>query len=159
MKKALVAYFSITGTTATMARYIAEGVRIAGHDAETKDIKEISNRRALLGYDAYIFGCPTHHLGIPDPFRAFLSMVRGADFQGKIGGAFSSSGHPSSTDDSAAKSVFRVMESELNMKMTGLGPFDLKPEWLDTGKPELISTWEGMRTCQDYGRSVGEMLS
>ena len=42
------------------------------------------------------------------------------------------------------------MESEFKMRMTTLGPFDLKAE--------LIEGPEGMRACQDYGKSVAEML-
>jgi len=36
MKKVLVAYVSLTGKTQQMAEYIAEGIRISGHEAETK---------------------------------------------------------------------------------------------------------------------------
>jgi hypothetical protein len=50
------------------------------------------------------------------------------------------------------------MESEFKMMMTNLGPFDLKPDWLDGNKSELAGSTEAIRTCQDYGRAVAEML-
>ena len=37
MKKVLVAFFSKTGTTETMAEYIAEGVRITGHAVDAQE--------------------------------------------------------------------------------------------------------------------------
>ena len=36
MKKVLVSYFSRTGKTQQMAEYIAEGVRISGHNVGTQ---------------------------------------------------------------------------------------------------------------------------
>lgn len=36
MKKVLISYFSRTGKTQQMAEYIAEGLRIAGHDVDVK---------------------------------------------------------------------------------------------------------------------------
>ncbi len=152
MKRVLVAYLSRTGTTEKMAQYIAEGVRIAGHDAEVKGIAAIRSAQDLSGYDGYVFGSPTYHLDMPGSFKAFLSKAEEADLEGKVGGAFSSRTHPTSTESGdAATPVFKLMESRFKLKMTNLGPFDLKAE--------LIETVEGMRACQDYGRSVGELLN
>jgi flavodoxin len=61
MKKILVAYVSLTGKTQQMAEYIAEGIRISGHEAEAKRITQIKNEKDLLGYDGYVFGSPTYH--------------------------------------------------------------------------------------------------
>lgn len=158
MGKILIAYFTRTGNTETMARYMAEGVRIAGHEAEVRSVAEIGNKADLEGYDGYILGCPTFHLDMPEPFKAFLNTAGTADLASKIGGAFSLRVHPSSGDDSAAGLIFDTMESVFKMRMTELGPFDLKQEWLDTSKPEPLDTIEGMRACQDYGKAVAEML-
>lgn len=158
MKKILVVYFSKTGNTKDMARYIAEGVRIAGHEADVRSVTEITNERELTGYDGLIFGCPTFHLDMPDPFKTFLFMAERADLHSKAGGAFSLRAHPSSGEGSAAGLIFDKMESAFGMRMTHLGPFDLKPEWLDSTKPEPIETAEGIRACQDYGKSVAEIL-
>jgi len=51
MHKVLVAYISRTGMTEKMANYIAEGVRMAGHDAQVRkiaDIKSENEFRALM---------------------------------------------------------------------------------------------------------------
>ena len=61
MKKVLIAYFSRTGKTEAMATYIAEGLRIKGHDVDVQKISVIENEKGIIGYDAYVFGCPTYH--------------------------------------------------------------------------------------------------
>ena len=43
MAKVLIAYMSFSGTTEQMAAYIAEGVRIAGHEAELRKAPEIKS--------------------------------------------------------------------------------------------------------------------
>ena len=112
MKRVLIAYLSKTGTTETMAQYIAEGVRIGGHAADLKKISDIKSEKDLLGYEAYIFGCPTYFLDMPGSFEKFLATVGKANLEGKIGGAFSSRAHPSSDEGiGAAKSIFQIMES------------------------------------------------
>jgi flavodoxin len=158
MKRVLVAYYSHTGNTEKMARYIAEGVRIAGHEAEARSIAEIKSGKDLLGYDGYILGCPTYHLDIPNPFKTFLDLFAKADLVGKIGGAFDCRTHPSSDEVSVAGMIFNRMESEFKMKMTALGPFDLKPDWLQGNASESLSSLEAIHTCQDYGRTLAEML-
>ncbi len=72
MKKVLVSYFSRTGKTQQMAEYIAEGIRISGHEAELKKISDIKNEKELVGYDGYIFGAPTYHRTMPAPVETFL---------------------------------------------------------------------------------------
>jgi flavodoxin len=157
VKKVLIAYFSGTGTTRQMAELIAEGVRIAGQEAEVTHVLEITDTAMLLGYDGYIFGCPTYHLDMPEPFKEFLSLARTAPLEGKVGGAFDCRTHPSSGQGSAAEIIFDVMEKECRMRMTSLGAFDLKPDWLEA-KGETIESFEGFHACHDYGKAVGGML-
>jgi flavodoxin len=157
MKKVLIVYFSKTGTIEQIAQYIAEGVRIAGHEAEMKKVSDIKTRADIAGYDGYIFGCPTYHLDIPEAFKAFLSTAENADLQGKAGGAFSARTHPSSGTNKTAAMIYDTMESRLKMRMTSLGGFDLDPGLFDTME-RFVDTIENIRTCQDYGKSIGEML-
>jgi flavodoxin len=157
MKKVLVAYHSSTGTTKQMADFIAEGVRIAGHEADVRSVLDIKGKEAFAGYDGFIFGCPTYHLDMPEPFKEFLSLAKTAALSGKVGGAFDCRTHPSSGEGSAAALIFDVMESDCKIKMTGLGPFDLKPDWIEA-KGETVDTADGLRACHDYGKAVGEML-
>ena len=150
MKKVLIAYLSHSGNTENMAQYVAEGVRIAGCEAEVKKIADIKSEKDLSGYDGYIFGCPTYHLGIPDNFEAFLGLAEKANLAGRVGGAFGYRSHPSSGGGDAPGLIFEKMESRLKMKMSNLGGLDLKGG--------LFEGAEEMRTCQDYGKVIGEML-
>jgi flavodoxin len=150
MAKVLIVYVSWGGTTKRMAEYIAEGVRISGHEVELKKSAEIASERDLSGYEGYVFGCPTENLDMPAAFKTFLSVAEKADLKGKIGGAFSSRAHPSSGDGAAANRLFEVMETTFRMRMSNLGPFNVEGKVMD-GE-------EGMRACQDYGKSIGAMF-
>jgi multimeric flavodoxin WrbA len=151
MAKVLVVYFGKSGTTEKMARYVAEGVRIAGQEAEVRKASEVASERDLAGYDAYIFGCPTYHLDMPQSFASLLDAAGKAGLQGRAGGAFSPRAHPSSSDGGgAAERVYAIMESTLGMKMTELGPFDVMADVVDGP--------DGARACQEYGKGVAGML-
>lgn len=144
--KALIAYVSRTGNTKTMAEYIAEGLRMAGHEAELKKVAEIKKPQELHGYDAYIFGCPTYHRDITQGMKQFLFLAKDAGLEGKIGGAFGSYTH----SGDAASIIFDTMENVYGMNMTDMGHF------LITEK--MIATEEGAKACQDYGQAIGQKL-
>jgi flavodoxin len=147
MKKVLIAYDSRTGNTKQMAEFIAEGVRIGGHEAELEKITAIKNEKALQGYDAYVFGCPTYHRDMTNGMKTFLFLVQKAGLEGKAGGAFGS--HTHSGD--APKLIFDTMEYVFKMDMVDLGPFKLKED--------IVPTGEGMRACQDYGKAIAQKVS
>lgn len=146
MKRVLIAYFSLTGKTETMAQYVAEGVRFSGHEALVRKISDIKSANDLTGYDGYIFGSPTYFLDAPEPVKTFLFLGRKAGLEGKLGGAFGSYTH----DGNAPKIVFDTMQYVYNMEPFELGPFNLKES--------LVETTDGMRACQAYGRALGEKL-
>jgi len=146
MKKVLVAYFSLTGNTERMAKYIAEGVRLGGQQAVTKKISDIKSVNALEGYDGYIFGSPTYHRDIADPVKTFLFLARKAELEGKLGGAFGSYTH----SGDAPAIIFDTMQYVYKMEPFELGSFNLKEA--------VGETTEGMRACHDYGRVFGEKL-
>jgi flavodoxin len=147
MKRVLVAYYSRTGMTQKMAEWIVEGVRFSGNDAELKKISEIKSGKDLEGYDGYVFGCPTYHKDMTENFKTFLFLAQKGGLEGKVGGAFGSSTH----SGEAPKLIFDTLEHVFKMRMTSLGPFDLRER--------VVATEEGMRNCQTYGRSLGKELS
>jgi len=147
MKKVLIAYDSRTGKTQQMAEYIAEGVRISGNEAMVRRITEIKNEKELHGYDGYIFGSPTYHLDMIGTMKTFLFMAQKANLAGKTGAAFGSYVH----DGNAPKLIFDTMEFVFKMDVTDLGPLNLLESKLDVA--------EGMRTCQAYGKAVGEKMN
>jgi flavodoxin len=147
MKKVLIAYDSRTGNTKQMGEFIAEGVRISGHEVELKRIAEIKKEKEISGYDAYVFGCPTYHKDMTNGMKTFLFLAQKAELEGKVGGAFGSCTH----SGDAPKLIFDTMEYVFKMNITNLGPFNLKED--------IVTTGEGIRACQDYGKAISEEVS
>ena len=146
MKKVLVAYFSLTGNTEKMAQYIAEGVRFSGNQAVLKKISELKNAADLNGYDGYIFGSPTYHRDMAEPFKTFLFLAKKADLADRLAGAFGSYTH----SGDAPSVIFDTMQFVFKMAPIDLNSFRLLEAAVDTR--------EGMRACQDYGKAFGEKL-
>jgi flavodoxin len=146
MKKVLIAYDSRTGKTEHMAEYIAEGIRISGNEAELKKITGIKNEKELQGYDAYLFGSPTYHRDMIGTMKTFLFLAQKANLAGKVGGAFGSYTH----SGDAPKLIFDTLENVFKMDMVDLGSFNLLEH--------IVSTMEGIRACQDYGKAISEKL-
>ena len=147
MKKVMIAYDSRTGKTEKMAESIAEGIRMAGQEAEIKKITQIKSEAELQGYDAYVFGSPTYHRDMIGTMKTFLFLAQKAKLEGKLGGAFGSYTH----SGDAPGIIFDTMEHVFKMKMTNLGSFNLKEP--------LVDGAEGLRACQDYGKSICEQLA
>ncbi|MBC8318306.1 MAG: flavodoxin domain-containing protein [Desulfobulbaceae bacterium] len=145
MKRILIAYFSLKHHTEQMAKYVAEGVRIGGCDAEIIPISKLKNKKELQGYDGYIFGCPTYHKDMTENMKRFLFLAHDADLSNKAGGAFGSSTH----SGEAPGYIFDTMEHALHMKMTSLGAFKLKEDEIEVN----------MTACQDYGKSISDLLA
>ena len=144
MKKVLIGYVSRTGITGKMAEYIAEGVRIGGHEASLIKIAEVKNEKSLEGYDGYIFGCPTYHRDLTGGMKTFLFLAQKLNMVGKIGGAFGSYTH----SGESAQMIYDTMQHVYKMDMTDLGALNLKES--------VVPTDEGQRACQDYGKAIAE---
>jgi flavorubredoxin len=145
--KILVAYFSMMGHTKEMAEYVAEGIRVGGHEAKLASVSELKDVQALEGYDGYVLGSPTFHLDMAGPMKTFLFLMRHAKLVGKMGGAFGSYTHTGN----APGMIFDTMEHVFKMKMTNLGSFNLIEA--------RVSTEEGRKACQDYGRVLAEQAA
>ena len=104
-------------------------------------------KKAIAGYDGYVFGCPTYHKDMTSGMKQFLFKAEKANLTGKIGGAFGSHTH----SGESAPMIFDTMQHVFKMDMTDLGPLNLTEAMVDGG--------EGMKACQDYGKALGEKLS
>jgi flavodoxin len=144
--KVLIAYDSRTGHTESMARYIAEGVRFAGNEAEVKKITQLKDPVDIEGYDGYAFGSPTYHLDMIGSMKTWLFLAAQADLEGKAAGAFGSYTH----SGDAPRIVLDTMQHVFKMKPIELQSFNLLEHKVDDP--------EGIRACQDYGRALGESL-
>lgn len=146
MHKVLVAYISRTGMTEKMANLIAEGVRMAGHEATVLKITQIESEKDLQGYDGYILGCPTYHRDMTSGMKNFLFLAQKANLTGKMGGAFCSYTH----SGESGPMIFDTMQFVYKMDMVELGALNLKEG--------VIATPEGIKACHDYGKSVAAMF-
>ena len=142
MHKLLVAYVSRTGMTEQMANYIAEGIRMSGHEANLLKVAQVKNEKELEGYDGYIFGCPTYHRDMTNGMKTFLFLAQKANLTGKMGGAFCSYTH----SGESGPMIFDTMQHVFKMDVVDLGALNLKEH--------TISTQEGIKACQDYGKAV-----
>jgi len=142
MHKIMVAYISRTGMTEKMAGYIAEGIRMAGQQADIRKISDIKNEEELNGYDGYIFGCPTYHRDMTNGMKSFLFIAQKANLIGKMGGAFASYIH----SGESGGMIFDTMQHIFKMDMVDLGALNLKEH--------LIATPDGIKACQDYGKAL-----
>ncbi|MFC2034433.1 flavodoxin domain-containing protein [Chloroflexota bacterium] len=147
MSKIKIVYFSLTGNTEQMARYIAEGIRISGNEVEVSKTPEIKRMEDLMGYNGYIFGSPTYHRDMAEPMKTFLFLAKKAELEGKLGGAFGSYTHSGDAPDI----LLETMQYAFKMEPFKLGALNM----LDS----ILEKSEGMRACQDYGKSFGEYLS
>jgi flavodoxin len=152
MKKVIIAYFSTTGKTETMANYIAEGIRFTGNQAVTKKISEIKSSSDLKDYDGYIFGSPTFSLDVPSPMKTLLSKASVSLLKGKLAGAFGAYKHDVGYEPGgkAGSIILDKLQKEFKMEPFELGALRLQED--------IVETVEGTRACQDYGKVFGEKL-
>ncbi|MBI9091456.1 MAG: flavodoxin domain-containing protein [Desulfobacterium sp.] len=139
MGEYLIIHASRTGETQKIAELIAEGIRIAGHNATLKKGNEIKTEADLKGFDGYAFGSATYHGDMISTMKQVLFMAERAELENRPGGAFGAFGW--SAD--ATQRIFGTMEHIFKMKMTS-SPLMLKASGL-----------EGAITmAQDYGKEL-----
>jgi len=130
-----------------MAQYISEGVRFSGSEVTVRKLADIETAEDLAGYDGYIFGSPTYHRDMAEPMKTFLFLVKKANVEGKLAGAFGSYTH----DGNAPNIILETMQYVFKMEPFNLGSLNM----LDA----MLEKAEGMRSCQDYGKVFGETLN
>lgn len=93
MAKVLIIYYSRSGNTEKMAELVEEGVRAAGVEVETKRVEDVKLEE-LLEPAGIIMGSPTYYGSMAAELKRLLdeSVKYHGKLEGKVGGAFSSSG-------------------------------------------------------------------
>lgn len=144
MKKFLVLYVSRTGKTKQMAEWIAEGLRFAGHEVDVMPLPKFKDMEELKNYDGVLLGSPTYHKAMLPVFENWLFKAAKIGLEGKFGGAFGSHTH----SGEAPVVLHDTMNHVFKMNMLDMGPLKMEERFVNTD--------EGMRTCQQFGRSIGE---
>jgi len=107
----LVTYYSRSGNTENMAKAVSEGV--AGVEDVNVTLKKVDevNVDELLNYDGLIVGSPTYY-GLPaaQVKRLFDESVKHhGKLEGKVGGAFTSSGLVGGGNETTIMAIFQAM--------------------------------------------------
>jgi flavorubredoxin len=144
MGKVLIVFASRSGETQTIADLIAEGVRMAGHQADVVNVKNVKSDADLAGYDGYVFGSATYHGDMLQAMKTFLFMAEKAQLEGKIGGAFGAFGWSGEANDR----IFQTMKNIFKMDMVA-----------DCLRLKTSNLGGGVQMAQDYGRQLAQKLS
>ena len=144
MGKILLVFATRSDETKAIAELVAEGIRIAGHEAVLKKANEIKNEDDLKGYDGYAFGSATYHGEMITSMKQLLFIAERAELNDKPGGAFGAYGW----SGEAPGRIFETMENIYKMKMVSDGPLMLKASWVGGG----------IQAAQEYGKSITAMI-
>ena len=144
MAKALIVCATRTGETRQIGELIAEGLRIAGAEADVKDVKFIKQQSDFQGYDALVLGSATYHGDMMQPMKTLLFLAENTDLEGKTGGAFGAFGWSGEAPDR----IYDTMKNIFKMDMVAQ-PLRLKTSAMGGG----------IQMAQDYGREIAGKIS
>jgi flavorubredoxin len=139
MAKVLIVCASLAGETRKIGDFIAEGVRISGHEAEVIDAGEVTSEERLGASDALVLGSATYHGEMLPKMKQVLFLAEKATLAGKIGAAFGAYGWSGEAPDR----IFDTMDHIFKMEMVS-GPLRLKSSHLAGA----------IQMAQDYGREI-----
>ncbi len=110
MIKVLIGYYSRTGNTKKMADFVAKAVLDEGAEVSVKPVTEILPDE-LISYDGIILGSPTYY-GLPAAEVKKLldeSVILHGKLDGKVGGAFTSSGNLGGGNETAILAIIEAL--------------------------------------------------
>ena len=111
MVKVLIIYYSRSGNTKKMAESIADGVRKEkGVEVEAKPVKDVRVEE-LLEANGIIIGSPTYYGSMASEVKKLLddSIEFHGKLDGKIGGAFSSSGNIGGGNETTIMDILKAL--------------------------------------------------
>ncbi|MBU1113023.1 MAG: flavodoxin family protein [Candidatus Omnitrophica bacterium] len=108
--KAIVIYYSRSGTTKKMAEVIFEELKNKGLEADLFSVSEI-NPEALLNYDGIIVGSPTYYGTLAAPIKELFdkTVTFHGRLDGKVGAAFSSAANIAGGNETTVLSILEAM--------------------------------------------------
>lgn len=151
--KILIVYDSRTGNTEKMAYAVQDGVVKAGVDAEVKKIDEASIDE-LLHVEGLILGSPVYYGSPTGKIKQFIdeSVKYHGKLEGKIGGAFTSSG---GSHSGAETTLIALIEALMIHGMIIHGTSGRN----HYGPASVGSPEDGdIETCKDYGERLGKLV-
>jgi anaerobic nitric oxide reductase flavorubredoxin len=144
-QKAVVAYESMWGSTAAMARKIAEGLIEGGimtriFDVAVSDRTEVVN--AMLDARAFCFGSSTHDNDMLPSMAAFMELVKGFKPRARLAGVFGSCGW--------AGGAIKEIEAVVQEAGIQLAQESLSVKYVpDEGE---------LKRCYEFGKSLAQKI-
>jgi NAD(P)H dehydrogenase (quinone) len=155
MVKILVVYDSKTGNTEKMAFAVAEGAKeIKGVKVVVKRVEQASVED-FLEADGIIMGSPTYYGQMSARLKALIdeSVKIHGELEGKVGGAFTSSG---GTATGAETTLLSILQAMLVHGMIVQGRADDKHYGTAAvGAPRE----KELGSCKDLGRRVADLVT
>ncbi len=153
MADILVTYFSKTGHTASMAECIAKAAgEVEGVNVQVRPVAEVTPDD-LLDFDGIVMGSPVYYGTMAAPLKALIdaSVKHHGKLEGKVGGAFSSSGVIGGGNETTLMDIIACLLVH-GMVVKGVSK---GPHYGPTcqGAPDE----EAQKRCAEYGRDVAEL--
>jgi NAD(P)H dehydrogenase (quinone) len=152
MPKALVIYYSRSGHTAKMAEALSEGlsqskVSVTLVEAEKAKVDDLKDA------DAVVIGSPCYYGSMAGPLKAFLdeSVSLHGKLEGKVGGAFASSGMLGGGNETTVLSIVNALLIH-GMVVPGnsrIGHYGT----VAVGAPGD----KALEECRTYGKRIGDL--
>ncbi len=111
MKRIAVIYYSRSGNTEKMARFVAEGVKEESEvQADLHNVDDFPPEKALE-YDGLIIGSPTYYGSMAYQIKKFFdeSVSFHGKLAGKVGGAFSSAANIGGGNETTIGDILNAM--------------------------------------------------
>ena len=154
MPKVLIIYYSRSGNTEKMAELIADGVkREKDIKVEVKDVQEVKVKD-LLDVDGIVIGSPTYYGSMAAEIKKLIddSIKFHGKLEGKVGGAFSSSGSVAGGNETTIMDILKSllihgMVIQGSPKGDHYGPVAI-------GEPDDRSK----KLCIEYGQRIAKLV-
>jgi NAD(P)H dehydrogenase (quinone) len=153
MPKVIVIYYSRSGNTESMAKLVAEGVKSEGLEVECKKVQD-TKLDDLINADGIIIGSPTYYGTMAAEIKKLLddSVKYHGKLDGKVGGAFASSGGIGGGNETTVMDILRALMIhgiivQGDPKGDHYGP-------ISAGKPDTRSSEE----CKRRGARVARLV-
>lgn len=154
MPKVLIVYYSRSSNTKKMAELIALGVK-RENDVEVK-VKAVQDTKVeeLLEADGIVIGSPTYYGSMASEIKKFIddSVKFHGKLDGKIGGAFSSSGGIAGGNETTIMDILKALLIH-GMIIQGTPRGDHYGA-VSIKKPDERST----KTCLEYGQRIAKLV-
>lgn len=110
MSNVLVAYYSRTGNTRSMAEIIAAAIKEEGVSVDLKEVSKV-DVNSMPDYDGIILGSPVYYGTMAAEIKKLLdeSVKFHGQLDGKIGGAFSSSANIGGGNETTVTGIINAL--------------------------------------------------